>query len=100
MKALETFLSEEQIPWPNLFNDGEQGGWKHPAAVKLNVQAIPATFLVDREGKVLAQDVRGPQFDRAIERIVSGRGKAGRRGPLIGRRRMSLNLRAHPIVSR
>ncbi len=71
-EALTDFLRDEQIPWPNLFSDGEAGGWKHPLAVKLGVQAIPATFLVDREGKVIAENVRG---DALTQRLATLFGK-------------------------
>ncbi len=71
-EALTDFLRDEQIAWPNLFNDGESGGWKHPLAVKLNVQAIPATFLIDREGKVVADNVRGPALGKHLEQLLGG----------------------------
>jgi thiol-disulfide isomerase/thioredoxin len=70
-EAVEQFLREEQIPWPNLFSEGEAGGWKHPLAVKFKIQAIPATFLVDREGKVLAENVRGPQLAKQLAQLFT-----------------------------
>jgi thiol-disulfide isomerase/thioredoxin len=72
-EALVEFLREEQIRWPNLFNDGEAGGWKHPLAAQLNINSIPATFLVDREGKVIAENVRGPQLARQLEELLAGK---------------------------
>jgi thiol-disulfide isomerase/thioredoxin len=70
-EALEQFLATEQIPWANLFAEGETGGWKHPLAVKYGVQAIPAAFLVDREGKVIAQDVRGVELGKQLEKLLA-----------------------------
>jgi len=70
-EALEQFLADEQIPWANLFAEGEAGGWKHPLAVKYGVQAIPATFLVDREGKVIAQDVRGAELGKQLKKLLA-----------------------------
>lgn len=75
-EALETFLREESIPWPNLFAEGEAGGGKHPAAMKLNIEAIPATFLVDREGKVVATDLRGPALAKSLEELLGPAGGA------------------------
>ena len=68
--ALTEVLRDEAIPWPNLFNEGDRGGWKHPLAVKYEIHAIPASFLVDREGKVIAIDVRGPQLVEQLERML------------------------------
>jgi thiol-disulfide isomerase/thioredoxin len=70
-EAVEEFLREEQIPWPNLFSEGESGGWKHPLAVKYKIQAIPATFLVDRDGNVLAENVRGPQLAKQLAQLFA-----------------------------
>jgi len=74
--VLQEFLRDEQIPWPNLFSEGEATGWKHPLAVKLNVTSIPATFLVDREGKVIAENVRGEALGKHLERLLGAGGAA------------------------
>lgn len=41
--------------------------WQSEAAIKYNVKAIPKTFLIDKEGKILAKDLRG---DALRERIA------------------------------
>jgi thiol-disulfide isomerase/thioredoxin len=69
-EALQQFLTDEQIPWANLFSEGDEGGWKHPMAVKYGVQAIPATFLVDRDGKVVAQDLRGEDLHQHLAKLL------------------------------
>src|SRR4029079_15465499 len=58
--ALVELIAEEKIPWVNLFGeDGKETneGWQHPLAKKYGIRAIPSTFLLDREGKVLAHDL-------------------------------------------
>ena len=67
-EVLEQFLADEQIPWANLFAEGGQG---HPLAVKYGVQAIPATFLVGRDGKVIAQDVQGAELGKQLEKLLA-----------------------------
>jgi len=69
-ETLTEFLRDEQIEWANLFSDGDAGGWKHPMAVKLNIHSIPATFLVDREGTVLAENVHGPDLLRRLDKLL------------------------------
>ncbi len=69
--ALTEVLRTEGVPWPNLFNEGDAGGWKHPMAVKLGIHSLPASFLIDREGKVMAIDVPGPQLAEHLERLLS-----------------------------
>jgi thiol-disulfide isomerase/thioredoxin len=79
--ALTEFLREEQIPWPSLFNDGDAGGWKHPLAVKLNIHSIPAAFLVDRDGKVIAENVRGSQLAGLLDELMAGKSAPPGRPP-------------------
>ena len=40
-------------------------------AVKLGIHSLPASFLIDREGKVMAIDVPGPQLAEHLERLLS-----------------------------
>ena len=56
---LQSFVEREEIPWPVLFDDGKQGGWNHPSAVRYGVLAIPRAILVDREGKVISVAAHG-----------------------------------------
>ena len=64
--ALEKFLAENPLGWPNLFHEGGQ----HPLAEQLNVRAIPFTLLVDRAGNIVAQNVRGPALDKQVEQLL------------------------------
>ncbi|MBL9123486.1 MAG: TlpA family protein disulfide reductase, partial [Planctomycetaceae bacterium] len=68
-EALETFLADEQIPWVNLFD--EASGGQHPLAEKYHVHAIPTTFLVGRDGLVVAQNLRGPALARKLEKLFA-----------------------------
>lgn len=52
--------------------------WKHvsdlkyfqcEAAVDYGVSAIPFTVLVDKEGKIIAQNLRGPSLERKLEEL-------------------------------
>lgn len=65
---LEKFVKEREIPWTQiLFEDEKDRGWKNPLARKYGINAIPAMFLVDRNGKVVSTSIRG---EKAIEREV------------------------------
>ncbi len=59
--ALKQFLAERKIPWTNLRDEG------HPLAEKYGINAIPSTFLVGRDGKVLHVDLRG---ERLLEQLA------------------------------
>lgn len=68
-EALETYLAEEQISWVNLFD--EAAGGQHPLAEKYHVRAIPTTFLVGRDGQVIAQNLRGPALAQQLEKLFA-----------------------------
>ncbi|BCM90873.1 thiol-disulfide oxidoreductase ResA [Abditibacteriota bacterium] len=53
---LMAFLKKEKLSWPQVF-DGK--GWDGTLAKQYGVRAIPATFLIGRDGKIAAVDVRG-----------------------------------------
>ena len=49
-------------------------GWKSPLAARYGVTALPASFLLDRAGRIIAKDVRGPALAAAVEQALkSGR---------------------------
>lgn len=64
---LEGFLKQNNVTWPQYF-DGQ--GWENKLARKYGVQSIPATFLLDREGKIIAKDLRGAELEAAVAKAV------------------------------
>lgn len=62
---LKSFLKEHEMVWPQFF-DGQ--GWGNALAAKYSVQSIPATFLVDGEGKIVAKDLRGEALEAELAR--------------------------------
>lgn len=61
--ALETFIEEKEMPWPQAF-DGK--GWQNEIAQQFGINSIPATFLVGKDGKVVATNLRGPALGKAV----------------------------------
>ncbi len=62
--ALESFVTEREIPWPQYF-DGK--GFENELAQRYGISQIPATFLVGKDGKIVASDLRGPALEEALE---------------------------------
>jgi peroxiredoxin len=70
---LKRFTASNGMPWPQIF----QGkGTMTPLKESYGVRSIPSTFLVDREGRVAATQLRGKELHQAIEALL--RGEAGR----------------------
>ena len=62
-KKLESFAKERKMTWPQYF-DGQ--GWQNKLAQQYGVNSIPATYLLDREGKIIAKDLRGEKLEAAV----------------------------------
>jgi len=53
-EKLESYLQKEGITWPQQF-DGK--GWENEIAQRYSIQSIPATFLIGRDGVIVATDL-------------------------------------------
>jgi peroxiredoxin len=70
-QRLRSFLKTKEIPWAQYF-DGK--GWQNKLAAKYGIQSIPATFLLDGEGKIIGQDLRGEALEQALARALAEKG--------------------------
>lgn len=66
--ALEKYITDNKMEWPQYF---EGTKWQNSLAKKYGVRSIPATFVLDRKGKIRYKAVRGRELARAIEKLVS-----------------------------
>jgi hypothetical protein len=55
------------MTWQQFF-DGQ--GWKNKLAQKYNVNSIPATYLVDKEGKLIGKNLRGEALEKAVAKAL------------------------------
>nr|BCX00074.1 MAG: hypothetical protein KatS3mg041_0120 [Bacteroidota bacterium] len=69
IEAWKRFVRREQMDWVHI---GGGSGWEDPVARQYRVQAIPATFLLDREGKIIARNLRGADLERAVAEALGG----------------------------
>lgn len=64
---LTSFVKAKNMPWPQAF-DG--GGWKNKLAQQYNVRSIPATYLIGKDGKIIAANLRGPALEQAVAKAL------------------------------
>ncbi len=64
----DKFIRDNKMDWPQIY-DGK--GWATAAAKSYAVNAIPATFLVDRKGVLRYRNVRGPKLREAVEALLA-----------------------------
>jgi len=65
-ERLEGFVTGEKIPWPIVF--GEDG--PSPTVNYYAVMSIPQMILVDKSGKVVSLEARGPELGRQLEKLL------------------------------
>lgn len=59
-------IAQDGISWIQV---SDIQGWKCAAAQDYNVNSIPNTFLLDKEGKIIAKNLRGPQLEAKLKEI-------------------------------
>jgi len=62
VKAIE----KDGLKWHNI---SDLKGWKNEVAQMYSVSSVPHTILLDREGRIIARNLRGPQLDQELEKI-------------------------------
>lgn len=78
-QQLDDYVRQKDIPWPQIiFEDEPSLGWNNPLARRYEITGIPAMFLIDRDGHVVAHDeVRGPGLEPAVARLLGKTAPAG-----------------------
>lgn len=69
--SLERFLKRQPMPWPQVFFDEEgKRGWDNPIAKRLGIKGIPALYLIDKDGNLAAQNLRGGQIPHMVAQVL------------------------------
>jgi thiol-disulfide isomerase/thioredoxin len=67
---LTQYTQSMNMPWPQFF-DGQ--GWGNKLAVKYGIQSIPASFLLDGDGKIIGKDLRGEALEQAVTSALANK---------------------------
>jgi peroxiredoxin len=66
-ELLRKFLEDNAIPWKTTCS---YKGWKDETALLYGVNATPSTWLIDRNGILQYDDLRGEELKHAVEELV------------------------------
>ncbi|HEX4886726.1 MAG TPA: TlpA disulfide reductase family protein [Luteibaculaceae bacterium] len=64
--AWKNAIREDGLTWTHV---SDLQFWNSAAARTYNINSIPATFLLDTEGKIIAKNLRGPALDAKLEEL-------------------------------
>jgi WD40 repeat protein len=66
------FAKDQDIPWTMLSRgSADDSGLRHPMALKYGIETLPATFVLGRDGKIAAINLRGRALRNKIETLLS-----------------------------
>ncbi|MGV3502062.1 MAG: redoxin domain-containing protein [Adhaeribacter sp.] len=60
-------IAMDKLTWPHV---SDLKGWNSAAAQLYNVQAIPQTLLLDKEGKIIAKNLRGKALEDKLASLL------------------------------
>ena len=60
-------VTKDKITWLQINDDG---GWNAISAAKWNINAIPASFLIDKDGNVIAFDPEKQELENKIRQLL------------------------------
>ena len=69
-RDFRSWLQRQGIGWPQV---REVGGYDSPLAAQFGVEVLPASFLVGRDGRVVARDLRGESLTARVRALVEAR---------------------------
>ena len=63
-------IEEDKMIWPHHASDLK--GWLSPVSKEYQVKSIPASFLIDGEGTIVAMNLRGDALDKELRKQKKG----------------------------
>jgi thiol-disulfide isomerase/thioredoxin len=61
-------IAQDDLHWPYQVTDF--GGWKSPASVQYGVYSIPSNFLIDKDGIIIAKNLRGTALHMELDKLI------------------------------
>jgi peroxiredoxin len=63
-------IAKDKLAWNQVSN---LKFWKEPIALTYGVQSIPATFILDANGKIVAKDLRGAELKAKVNELLAAK---------------------------
>ena len=63
----KTAITKDKLTWTQVSN---LKGWEDPIAMLYEVDGIPATFILDTNGNIVAKNLRGDELKAKVKEIL------------------------------
>lgn len=60
-------VKKDKISWLQVIDDG---GWESVTANKWRISAIPTSYLINRDGILIAMDLEGKELEKALNQLL------------------------------
>ncbi|HUR65614.1 MAG TPA: TlpA disulfide reductase family protein [Chitinophagaceae bacterium] len=60
-------IRQDKINWLQVI---EKGGWETATAKKWEIYALPTSYLIDKDGRLVAMDLEGKQLEKALKDML------------------------------
>ena len=60
-------VAKDKVTWTQVI---DAGGWEAPTAMNWYISALPTSYLIDREGKLVAMDLEGKELEKALKYLL------------------------------
>jgi len=66
-QAWKQAIEKDQLPWIHV---SDLKGWKNAVSASYGIMGVPANFLIDPNGRIIAQNLRGETLNKKLEEIL------------------------------
>lgn len=60
-------IKQDKINWLQV---NDPGGWQSPTVLQWRINAIPTSYLINRNGELIAMDLEGKELEKALKEIL------------------------------
>lgn len=61
-------IGQDNLNWD--YHVSDLGAWQSKAVRKYNINSIPSSFLIDKNGKIIAKNLRGARLHQKLDELV------------------------------
>ncbi|HJT74599.1 MAG TPA: TlpA disulfide reductase family protein, partial [Chitinophaga sp.] len=61
-------IAADKLTWTHV---SDLKGWQNTAAAAYGVKSVPASFLLDKEGKIVGKGLRGEELHKKLESLLN-----------------------------